>query len=70
MSDETAKAHQELATRNSRAAVKKADDTRNELLDRINHLERLVVTDHQKLVELEKKYNLLLTARFDGRSTD
>jgi hypothetical protein len=69
MSDEVARAHQEVATRNSREAIRKADATRNELLGRITHLEALVANLTASVAQLEQKYNLLLTARFDGRAT-
>jgi len=67
---EIAKAHQEIATRNSRAAVEKVDSTRNELLERLNHLEQLVATQQQQITQLQQKYNLLLTKNFDGRATE
>lgn len=66
---ETMKVHQEIATRNSKEAIAKSEKTRDELLDRINRLERLVTNQEQKITQMEQKYNLLLTARFDGRST-
>jgi len=69
MSDEMAKTHQEIATRNSREAIKKADATRDELLTKISHLENLVANLAAKTNELEQKYNMLLTARFDGKAT-
>lgn len=64
-----AQAHQELATRNSQAAVKTANATRNELLDRISRLEGVVAVLGQRLGDLEQKYNLLLTKNFNGGST-
>ena len=66
---ETMKVHQELATRNAKMAVEKVEKTRDELLDRLNKLERLVANQQQQITQIEQKYNLLLTARFDGRST-
>ena len=64
-----AQAEAEVATRNASAAVITAEKTRNELLPRIEHLERLVGTQAGHLSILEQKYNILLGSRFDGKST-
>jgi len=69
MNDEIARAHQEIATRNSRAAIDKAESTHDELLARIVHLDQMVAQMTVTVSQLEQKYNLLLTARFDGRAT-
>jgi len=69
MGDERQIAYSEIAARNSKAAVKAAEDTRNELLDRIIHLEQLVATQGELINILDNKYNLLLTQRFSGGST-
>jgi len=69
MNDEIARTHQEIATRNARAAVQAAETTKAEMTVRLNHLEHLVAGQQVKLGELEQKYNLLLTKRFDGRAT-
>jgi len=69
MNDEEIKLHQEIATKNSNTAMKVADDTRNELLKRMAHLEMVVATHEQQIVNLQQKYNIMLTARFDGKST-
>ena len=67
---ETIKAHQEIATRNAREAIRKSDATRDEVLARVNHLDALVANLTFEVAQLQQKYNLLLTARFDGKGTD
>jgi len=69
MNDEEVRAHQEIATRNSRAAISKAESTHSELLERINRLDQLVAQMAATISQLEQKYNLLLSARFDGKAT-
>jgi hypothetical protein len=69
MNEETVKAHQEIATRNSRTAINKAESTHNELLKRIIHLENLASSQGQVLAQLQQKYNLLLSKSFNGRGT-
>ena len=69
MNPEEIKAHQEIATRNSRVAINKAEQTYDELLTRIIHLEGLVAAQGQALVFLQQKYNLLLTKNFGGGGT-
>ena len=64
-----AQAEAEVATRNARAAVITAEKTRKDLLPMIEHLGRLVGTQAGQLSILERKYNLLLGSRFDGKST-
>jgi len=67
--DEAIKAHQEIATRNSREAIRKSEDTHSTLLSRIEHLDTLVANLATEVAQLQQKYNLLLTARFDGKGT-
>jgi len=69
MSDETAKAYSEIATRNSREAIRKSDATRDELLTRLIHLEGLVANLTSEIQHLHQKYNIMLSARFDGKGT-
>jgi ABC-type Zn uptake system ZnuABC Zn-binding protein ZnuA len=70
MSDvELAKAHQEAATKNAREAIRKADATHAEMSARMTHLDHLVAQLSATVGELQQKYNLLLTARFDGKAT-
>jgi hypothetical protein len=64
-----AKVHQETATRNAQVAVKQSNDTREELLNRMIHLEALVTTQQSEIQQLHQKYNLLLTKQFNGGST-
>jgi porphobilinogen deaminase len=64
-----AKMHQEIATHNSELALSNSEKTRNELLNRMAKIEMQVAMNTQALDQLFNKYNLLLTARFDGRST-
>ena len=69
MNDAEIAAHQEIATRNSRTAINKAEQTHSELLARIVHIESLVASQGQALVKLQQKYNVLLTKNFNGGST-
>ncbi len=69
MNDAIAAHHQELATKNAEAAVKMAELTRNELLERVSHLDRAVLDLNGRVIELDRKYQLLLTDRFDGKAT-
>ncbi len=69
MNDELIKHHQELATQNAEAAVKMAGKTRDELLERVNHLDSVVINLTNRVIELDRKYMLLLTERFDGKGT-
>jgi prefoldin subunit 5 len=64
-----AKASEKVATMNSKAAVKTAEDTRDELTDRIVKLERAVNMLTQKCGELDRKYNLLISERFSAGPT-
>lgn len=64
-----AKFHGQLAARNAKAAVDSSQATRDELIERIQKLE-FVINDHtQRIMDLERKYNLMLSERFDGKST-
>jgi len=58
-----------VSDRNSKTALDVSTDTRDKLMDRITHLELVVTTMGQKVDDLDRKYNLMLTARFDGKST-
>lgn len=69
MNDETVKAHSELATRNSREAVRKAEATDAALTTRMAHLEAVVSQLAGTVGGLEQKYNLLLSKRFNGKGT-
>ena len=69
MNDAIAAHHQELATKNAVAAVKMAEHTRNELLERVNHLDKVVLDLTNRVIELDRKHALLLTERFDGKGT-
>jgi len=69
MSKEIEKMHQEIATRNSINAVKKANEVEKLLLEEIGTLRTLVIQHHEQLAQLQQKYNLLLTKNFTGGST-
>ena len=69
MNEELIKHHQELATKNAQAAVKMAGLTRDELLERVDHLDAVVLDLTNRVIELDRKYALLLTERFDGKGT-
>lgn len=64
-----AKFHGELAARNAKAAVDSSKATRDELIVRIQKLEIVANQNIQKIMDLERKYNLMLSERFDGKST-
>lgn len=66
---EQAEASEKVATMNSKAAVRTAEKTRDELTDRIVALERTANMLTQKCDELNKKYNLLLSERFNTGPT-
>lgn len=64
-----AKVHQEVATHNSKLAVKFSTDTREQLLNRVDALDRAVHALTFQVQHLEQKYNLLLSERFNTGST-
>lgn len=66
---EVIQANQELATRNSKAAVDIANKTRNELTEKIIVLEKTVSQLVFQVSQLNQKYNLLLSNRFNNGST-
>lgn len=59
----------ELANRNSKVALKVVQETRDEMLDRMNKLEARVAAQSQEINILQHRYDLLLTANFNGGST-
>lgn len=61
--------HQEIATHNSKVAVKFSEDTREQLLLRVDALDRAVHALTFAVQHLEQKYNLLLSERFNTGST-
>jgi len=67
MSEE--KAWSEIATRNARAAIDKAESTRIEVTKKIDDLEKLINTMNVKLNQLEQRYTTMLIKNFDGGST-
>ena len=66
---EMAKVHQEIATHNSKVAVKVSGETRAELLDRVNTMDNAIHDLTNKVQHLEQKYNLLLSERFNTGPT-
>lgn len=66
---EVVQANQELATRNSQAAVDTANKTREEMMAKIVTLERTVAQLVSQVAHLQQKYNLLLSNRFNRGST-
>lgn len=66
---QVAAAHQEIATRNSRAAVVFSEETRHVLTERILSMEKAFNALAAQMAQLEQKYNLLLTKHFSGGST-
>jgi len=69
MNDDEIRAHQEVASRNAQTAIKVAESTKSDLSTKISHLGHLMAAQEQRIADLERKYVLLLTARFDGRAT-
>jgi len=69
MNDEEIRAHQEIASRNAQAAIKLSEDTKTDLTDKVSHLGHIIADQEHRIAALEQKYVLLLTARFDGKST-
>jgi len=67
--NEALKAYSETATRNSREAIRKSDATRDELITRMTHLEGLVANLTSEVQHLHQKYNIMMSIRFDGKST-
>lgn len=63
------KAFGEVATRNAQAALEVANNTKSELTMRVNALENLVTSLNGQIAQLQQKYNLLLSSRFNGGST-
>ncbi len=66
---EVVQANQELATRNSRAAVETANKTKEELSAKVQVLEKTVAQLVFQVATLNQKYNLLLSNRFNKGST-
>lgn len=64
-----AKAHQEVATRNARAAIDKIKETKGELDTRLQLLEMTVTSLQQEQEIMSNRINLLLTKNFTGGST-
>lgn len=67
---EMAKVHQEVATHNSKLAAKMAIDTKDELGKEVDRLNMVTNTLTQKVMELDRKYNLLLSKNFNTGPTD
>jgi predicted site-specific integrase-resolvase len=67
---EMAKVHQEIATHNSKAAVRVSSETKQELHKQVDRLNFMVNTLTQKVNDLDRKYNLLLSERFNTGPTD
>lgn len=64
-----AKVHQEVATHNSKLAVKFSEKTQKDTHAECERLTAAVNTLSQKVLELDRKYNLLLSERFNTGST-
>ena len=58
------------ATRNAQAAVSTAEETRDELLTRMGNMEAEMARLGRALVNLDRKYNLLLSERFNTGPTE
>lgn len=66
---EVAQASEKVSVMNGEAAVRTAEQTRDELTERIVHLEQTANMLTQKCDELNRKYNLLLSERFNTGPT-
>lgn len=69
MDESIAKAHQEIATRNSQNAVKAVEQLRTEMVDAYNAQSRQMQMMAAQLTDLQQKYNILLSKSFHGGST-
>ena len=65
-----AKVHQEVATHNSRLATSMAIKTKTDLGREVDRLNTVTNTLTQQVMELDRKYNLLLSERFNTGPTD
>lgn len=65
-----AKVHQEIATHNSKAAVKLSIETKEKLAEQVDRLNFMVNTLTQQVQDLDRKYNLLLSERFNSGPTE
>ena len=65
-----AKVHQEVATHNSRLATSMAIKTKADLGREVDRLNTVTNTLTQQVMELDRKYNLLLSERFNTGPTD
>lgn len=65
-----AKVHQEIATHNSQVAAEMSVKTRDELAIQVDRLNMSVNTLTQRVQELDRKYNLLLSERFNTGPTE
>ena len=70
MNDEMIKLHQEVATKNSKTAIRMSKETREDLTEQMQQMNMMLNTLYQQVQQLEQKYNLLLTSSFKGGSTD
>lgn len=59
----------EVANRNAIAAIEATKKLRDEYAARLLQLEMTVNSQRQKIAELEQKYNLLLSQRFNRGPT-
>ena len=65
-----AKVHQEIATHNSKVATDMSIATKAELIIQVDRLNLSVNTLTQKVQDLDRKYNLLLSERFNTGPTE
>lgn len=65
-----AKMHQEIATHNSQVAADMSVKTKEELAVQVDRLNGSLNTLTQRVQDLDRKYNLLLSQRFNGGPTD
>ena len=65
-----AKVHQEIATHNSQVATTMAIKTKDDLGREVDRLNMVTNTLTQKVQELDRKYNLLLSKNFNTGPTD
>ena len=67
---EMAKVHQEIATHNSKVAADMSVKNKIELEAQVDRLNKITNTLTQQIADLQRKYNLLLSERFNTGPTD
>jgi len=70
MSKEIAEMHEKIATRNAQSAVNSTAALREEFEEFRKAMTGIINDQQFRIADLTQKYNLLLTQRFNGGSTE